>query len=203
MGHLVQYHVAEKSVPTALAATRTRYGVALLALALAALPPIAALLLVQTPPRLRHGLAILFLLLGAIILSMVPLGLLWTALALWPRERRRLSLAQRASQPDRLATATSGSLGRLALPIMIGIAAAAGLWTLLNAVGLIGAPMLWVIGGVTNLETARRVRRVERRERVVYYEGPVSPLVGVEGRLFAVPLSGSRPRRTRRQRKRK
>ena len=48
------------------------------------------------------------------------------------------------------------------------------LWAFLNTVGLVGAPMLWIVVGTINLEVARRVRRVERAEQATYYETPAA-----------------------------
>lgn len=157
-----------------LAATRRRYGRRAWSLGALTLVLIALALVAQSPPSLRRGGAVLALLLVALCLAVSVLSWLWTWLMVWPAEGRRLHTAQRAGAQVALAPRGDGSPGPLAVLVVGGLLVGLLLWAFLNTVGLIGAPMLWIVVGTINLEVARRVRGLEQAERVTYYETPAA-----------------------------
>jgi len=175
-------------VPIRLAAARRRYGWRALGLSVPAMALIAAALVVQTPPSLRHGSVALALILVAMCVGVGALSLLWTWIIIWPTEGRRFSGAERLStRTPPLSAARRESLRPLAVLVAGGLLVGILLWGLLNTVGLVGAPMLWIVAGTINVEVARRVRRIERAEHVVYYETSVTfPFSGGQ-RLFVQP----------------
>jgi len=176
-------------VPTRLAAARRRYGWRALGLSVPAMALIAAALVVQEPPSLRHGAVALALILVAMCAGMGGLSLVWTWVIVWPTEGRRLTGAERLSTRTPLSAAGRESLRPFAVLVAGGLLIDVLLWGLLNTVGLMGAPMLWIVVGVINVEVARRVRRIERVEHVAYYETPVTfPFTGGQ-RLFVQQLS--------------
>ncbi len=148
---------------------------------------IAAALVVQTPPFLRHGAVVLALILVAMCVGVGGLSLVWTWVIIWPTEGRRLTSAERLSTRTPLSAAGHESLRPFAVLVAGGLLIDVLLWGLLNTVGLVGAPMLWIVAGTINVEVARRVRRIERAKQVVYYETPVTfPFKGGQ-RLFVQP----------------
>jgi len=176
-------------VPTRLAAARRRYGWRALGLSVPAMALIAAALVVQAPPFLRHSAVVLALILVAMCVGVGGLSLVWTWVIVWPTEGRRLTGAERLSTRTPLSAAGRESLRPFAVLVAGGLLVGALLWGLLNTVGLVGAPMLWIVAGTINVEVARRVRRIERAKQVVYYETPVPfPLRGGQ-RLFVQQLT--------------
>lgn len=157
-----------------LTAARRRYGARAWGLGLLALALVALVVVAQSPPSLRRGGAMLALLLVALCLAVSVLSWLWTWLMVWPAEGRRLRGAQHAGPQVVLLPTGDGSLGPLALLVAGGLLVGLLLWAFLNTIGLIGAPMLWIVVGTINLEVARRVRRIEQIEQVTYYETPVA-----------------------------
>jgi len=174
-------------VPIRLAAARRRYGWRALGLSVLAMALIAAALVVQAPPSLRHGAGVLALILVAMCVGVGGLSLVWTWIIIWPTEGRRLTGAERLSTQAPLSAASRESLRPLAVLVAGGLLIDVLLWGLLNTVGLVGAPMLWIVAGVINVEVARKVRRIERAAHMAYYETPMTfPFKGGQ-RLFVQP----------------
>ncbi len=177
-------------VPLALA--RRRYGRRALGLSILALALVALVLVAQSPPSLRRGSVALALILVVIYIGVGALSLLWTWMFVWPTQGRGLEGAKRLPVGAAL---TPGPGREPSAPFVVlvvgGLLVGLLLWGVLNTVGLIGAPMLWIVAGTINLEVARRVRRVERAAGVVYYETPVMfPFTGGQ-RLFVHPTTGA------------
>ncbi|SRR5579875_1309353 len=156
------------TVPLVLA--RRRYGGRALGLGVLALLLIALALVAQSPPSLRRGGVALALLLVALCVGVSALSLVWTWLIVWPTERRRLQAAQPVRAGEALPAPRGGAATPLAVLAIGGLLVGILLWAFLSTVGLVGAPMLWIVVGTINLEVARRVRRVERAEQATYYE---------------------------------
>jgi hypothetical protein len=154
-----------------LVPARLRYGGRAFGLGVLALLLIALALVAQSPPSLRRGGVALALILVVLCAGVSVLSLMWAWLIVWPGERRRL---QRAQPLHTDAAVWAGSAGPLAVLVVGGLLVGILLWAFLNTVGLVGAPMLWIVVGTINLEVARRVRRVERAEQVTYYETPAT-----------------------------
>ncbi len=175
-------------VLTRLAVARRRYGWRALGLSVPVMALIAVALILQAPPPLRHGAVVLALILVAMCVGVGALSLLWTWIIIWPTEGRRFSGAARLSTQASPSTTDRESLRPLAVLVAGGLLIGALLWGLLNTVGLVGAPMLWIVAGTINVEVARRVRRIEHAKHVVYYETPVTfPFKGGQ-RLFVQQL---------------
>jgi hypothetical protein len=135
---------------------------------------IALALVAQSPPSLRRGGVALALILVVLCAGVSVLSLVWAWLIVWPSERRRLQRAQPLHTDETLSAARAGASGPLAVLVVGGLLVGILLWAFLNTVGLVGAPMLWLVVGTINLEVARRARRVERAEQVTYYETPAA-----------------------------
>lgn len=173
------------SVP--LAAARRRYGWRAFGLGVLALALIALVLVAQSPPSLRRGGAMLALILAAMCIGVSSLSLLWAWIVVWPTEKRKLAAAQRIHKQAALPPIGPEPLAPFVMLVGGGLLVGALLWGGLNTVGLVGAPMLWIVAGTINLEVARRVRRIERQEGLAYYETPVTfPFKG-DQRLFVQP----------------
>lgn len=171
-----------------IAAARRRYGLSLLALALLGLLLVTALLLAQVPPSLRASTVTLILILVLVFVGTAMLSIIWTWVAVWPPERRRLAGAAKAGRLSELPPCQDRSTLALAVALGGGLLVGGLLWTVLSTLGFVGAPLLWCTLGALNLELARLVQRVERRQGAVYYEVPVSPLSGASRRLFVLTM---------------
>jgi len=177
-------------VPLAMA--RRRYGRRVLGLSILALALIALVLVAQSPPSLRRGSVALALILVAMCIGVGALSLLWTWMIVWPTQARGLRGAKRLSAGAALPRGPGREpFAPFVVLVVGGLLVGLVLWGFLNTVGLVGAPMLWIVAGTINLEVARRVRRVERADGVVYYETPVMlPFKGGQ-RLFVHQTTGA------------
>lgn len=157
-----------------LVPARRRYGSRAFGLGVLALGAIALAVVAQSPPTLRGGGVALALILVAICSGVSMLSFVWAGLMVWPAEQRRL----RSAQPIRTRECLSAPLAGMATPLTVlivgGLLVGILLWAFLSTVGLVGAPMLWLVVGTINLEVARRARGVEGAEHVTYYETPIA-----------------------------
>ena len=174
-----------------LAVARRRYGLYLVPLSLVGLIVVLALLLAQAPLALRGSGMILAGLIAAIFVAMGLAGLAWAWLLAWPPERGRLAAATRLGTAQQAPAQRDTTVSSVALLGAAGLLLGALLWTVLSTLGFVAAPMLWVSVGVSNLELARLIQRVERRAGVVYYAAPPLPLFGGRQRLFVLPMRGA------------
>lgn len=189
---------ARRTIPTGavyipFSEARRRHGVSLLTLAIIGLCAVIATLFVQTPATLHRAMAFVTLVLIAIFMGTAVVGLMWAGMIAWPEERRRLQSAASLRRLNELPASRDNRLLALIVPIIAGCLVAGFLWTLLNSIGLIGAPMLWLTVGIINVRIARRIRRVELEQSVIYFAAPPLPFPGARQSLF---LCKAPPRRT-------
>jgi hypothetical protein len=162
--------------PVPLVDARHRYGRRALGLAVLAVALIALVVIAQSPPALRRGGLTLAAILVLMCVGVGGLSLVWTWMIAWPTERRRLQSAEHIRIRPAAERPLSGvPRDPLTALVVGGLLVGALLWGFLNAVGLVGAPMLWIVVGTINLEVARHVGRVERVEHAVYYEAATFP----------------------------
>ena len=171
--------------PVPLVDARHRYGRRALGIAVLAIALIALVVIAQSPPTLRRGGLTLAAILVLMCVGVGGLSLVWTWMIAWPTERRRLQSAEHFRPAAGRPLKSGDPRGPLTTLVVGGLLVGALLWGFLNAVGLVGAPMLWIVVGTINLEVARRVGRVERVERAIYYEAGSFPLKGGR-RLFVL-----------------
>lgn len=171
-----------------LAASRRHYGALLLILALCGLVIVAALLLIQVPASLRASTAALDLILVIITLGTGILGVVWAWVMAWPQERRRLAAATPVGRVSELPASPDRPARAMALVVGGGLLGGALLWTVLNTLGFVAAPVLWCTLGAINLELARRVRRLERHQGVMYFDQPARSLLGGSRRLYVLSM---------------
>ncbi|MCA1598684.1 MAG: hypothetical protein LC769_06615 [Chloroflexi bacterium] len=174
---------APDTVP--LVDARRRYGRRALGLAVLAVALIALVVIAQSPPALRRSGLTLAAILVLMCVGVGGLSLVWTWMIAWPTERRRLRNAELIRPVAGRSLESGDPRGPLTTLVVGGLLVGALLWGSLNAVGLVGAPMLWIVVGTINLEVARRVERVERVEHAVYYEAASLPFKGGR-RLFVL-----------------
>ena len=171
-----------------LAAARRRYGTSLLLLALLGLLAIAALLLAQVPPSLRADTAALVLVLVVVFVGTGLLGVMWTWVIAWPRERGRLAAAAPAPRLSELPPSQERAAPAMAAVIGGGLLLGGLLWTVLNTLGFVAAPLLWCTLGAINLELARRVHRIEQRQGAIYVAVRAVALSGATRRLYVLAM---------------
>lgn len=143
-------------------------------------------MLAQVPPSLREGTIVLVLILVAIFIGTGVLCFVWACLIVWPPERRRLMAA---AEVRRLGDLPLGGDRRVPRPLPLiagGLLLGGLLWTVLSTLGLFGAPLLWVTVSALYLGTAWRMREMERRQRVTYYEVPAASLFTGQRHLFVL-----------------
>lgn len=169
-----------------LAVARRRYGQRLLMFSMLGMLALALLLLAQAPPALRADTAALIPVLGLVYLGTGLLALLWTWVAVWPRERKRLAgatpIGRLSELPPTIERAT------LTLALGGGMLIGALLWTVLNTAGFVAAPLLWLTLASINLETARRVHRVEQRHAAMYFVIPAPALFRAAPHLYVLSM---------------
>jgi len=118
-------------------------------------------------------------LMGASCLVAFCFSLIVTDRIAWPRAARRLTLAEPVEHVPTTKSQDEQAfllLWVLSLILLLGGTVGA---LLLHTFGMIGAaPFIWIAVATANLDVGRRMRHVERRQHVVYYEEPVPiPLV--------------------------
>lgn len=171
-----------------LAASRRHDGAVLLLLALCGLLIVAVLLLAQVPASLRASTMALDLILVVITLGTGILGEIWAWVIAWPQERRRLSSATPLGRVSELPPPQERPKQAMTMIIGGGLLVGALLWTVLNTLGFVAAPLLWCTLGAINLELARRVRQSERRDGTVYFDLPARSLLGGNRRLYVLSM---------------